>query len=402
LLPLLIVFAAGALMSLSPACQAWLVNTWSVQYTHHVLRPEAKQSLLAVPSAGHARASLWLASDALRSGNPALAETLITLQAAQGDQLAMHLLADAFMAQGDFSGALATWQQAGDIVSLLQAASQAQQAGRPEDALLAYQAAWTLDPKSGTLPLVNFLIKSQKDYRTAEDILRKSLDSYPNSRDWSLWSNRLGDDLRSQGRWDDALKAYEKTIIRTPYDWAAYVGIGWIKYERGDGLQPAISEFQKVIDIPESNGNGQYAIAQVLTREKRFEEADVWFTQAIALDPKARGRYLTRANAARESGDLTLALAVYQETLKRFPDYTAAYYEIAYAYRLNKQPAQAISAIDGALLRMAPPDASYYARAGGIYEWAGDASRALEAYRQALRIDPQNAAALGGVERLEK
>ena len=63
----------------------------------------------------------------------------------------MRLMADVRLAQGDFAGALAIWQQAGDVTSLLRAAAQLQQAGRLEDALMAYQAAWRLDPESGTL-----------------------------------------------------------------------------------------------------------------------------------------------------------------------------------------------------------------------------------------------------------
>ena len=398
---LLLAVAAVALMGMSPARQAWLINAWSLQYTHHTLSQAAEQSMLADPPAGHARAKFWQASAALQSGDPALAETL----AVQGDQFAMHLLADACLAQGDFSGAVIMWQQAGDVASLLRVASQAQQAGHLEETLMAYQAAWRLDPETGTLPLANFLLNSlnsKKDYGAAENVLRQSLAALPNSRFWPLWSNRLGDALRAQKRWDEALTVYESTLVHSPDDWAAHIGLGWARYERGDGLQAAMSEFQEAINIPKSQGNGQLALAQALTREKRFEEADAWFVQALALNPDAPGRYVARANAARQAGDLALALAVYQETSARFPDFAPAYYEIAYAYQLNDQPAQAMTAIEWALALIVPPNAYYYARAGSIYEWAGDESQALSAYRQALLIDPQNAAALKGVERLDK
>lgn len=55
ILSLLIAVAAVALMGLSPAHQAWQINTWSVQYTRHALSPAAKQSMIAEPPAGHAR-----------------------------------------------------------------------------------------------------------------------------------------------------------------------------------------------------------------------------------------------------------------------------------------------------------------------------------------------------------
>jgi len=397
------VLALIALLGFSPMHQAWLINAWSLQYAHRAFEPLAVQSAaLPDPPAGHARAKFWLASAALQSGDPVLAETLVASQAAQGDPLAMRLLSDALAAQGDFAGALAIWQKAGDAASVLRVASQAGQAGHLEDALMAYQAAWELDKESGTLPLANFQINSQQDYGAAENVLRQSLAALPNSRYWPQWSNRLGDVLRAQKRWDEAIAVYESTLVHSPDDWAAHIGLGWAKYERGDGLPAAMSEFQKAINAPKSQGNGQLAIAQVLTREKRFEEADAWFAQALTLNPDARWWYVVRGNAARQAGNLTLALAVYQEALARFPDFAPAYYEIAYAYQLNDQPAQAMTAIEQALAFMNLPNIGYYIRAGNIYEAAGKKEQALQFYRQALLIDPQNAAALKGLERLDK
>jgi Tfp pilus assembly protein PilF len=304
--------------------------------------------------------------------------------------------------QGDFSGALAYWKQAGDVASLLQQALQAQQARQSEHALLAYTSAWELDQETITLPLADYLIDTLEDYPTAGDVLNRAMAARPNSRNWPLWSNRLGDVLRLQEHWDEAMAAYEGTLTRSPYDWAAYIGIGWTKYERGSGLQAAMEDFRKVTTIPDTQGNGEFAIAQVLTLEKRYEDADAWFQKAIPLYPEARGRYLARANAARQSGNLVLAIKVYQETIKKFPDYAIAYYEIAQAYRLNDQPEQATAAIEEAVARISPPSAAYYTRAGKIHEWAGEPAKALEAYRQALQIDPGNPEALKGVERLGK
>lgn len=399
----LLAVAMIALMGFSPARQAWRINAWSLQYAQRAFSPPAEQSAaLPDPPAGHARAVFWLASAALYlRGNPALAETLIAAQAAQGDPLAMRLMADALAAQGDFAGAVVILQQAGEVKALLQIASQAQLAGHLEDALMVYQAAWRLDPENGTLPLMYFLLDSKQDYKTAENVLRQALVAFPNSRTWPAWSNCLGDALRTQKRWDEAITAYESTLVHSPEDWAAHIGLGWTRYERGDGLQAAISEFQEAINAPESQGNGQYAIAQALTREKRYEEADAWFTQALALNPY-RWWFLQRGNAARQAGNLALALAVYQEAVALFPDFAPPYYEMAYAYQLNEQPAQAMTAIEQALALVTPPNAGYYVRAGGIYEWAGDKNQALHDYRQALLVDPHNAAALEGVERLNK
>lgn len=381
--------------------QAWLINVWSVQYSLHALDPLLNPRVPAEPPAGHARAAFWLASSALHAGDPALAESLVGPRVAQGDPLSEHLLADILLAQGDYENAFVIWKREGDFNSLIQSASQAQQAGLFEVALLAYQTAWTLDPESGTLSLANFLAYSQQDYSTAEILLRSSLETFPKSSNWAYWSNSLGNIFRTQKKWEDAIAAYQSTIIKFPANWEAYIGTGWTKYDRGDGLEAAITEFQRAINIPASMGYGQLAMAQVLTREKRFEEADVWFVEALSRNPEAQGWYVARANVARQAGNLALALSLYQETLTRFPDYAYAYYEIAYAFQLNDQPDQAISAIGQAVELMSPPNIYYYLREASIFEWVGDKNGAVSAYHQALLIDPQNTTALNGVERLE-
>jgi putative inorganic carbon (hco3(-)) transporter len=403
LLFLLLGIAAGALIGLKSVRQVWQINAWSVQFTRHALNPAMALPLPGEPPAGHPRAVFWLASDALQSGHPALAERLISSQAARADPLALHLMAEVRLAQGDFPGALVIWQQTGDVLSLLRNASQAQQAGRLEQAFMAYEAAWKLDPEEGTMPLVDFLVTYKLDYAGAENVLRISLGPLPrNSWTWSIWSIRLGDILRAQKRWDEAVSVYKSIIYPTQYDWQVHLGLGWAKYERGDGLHAALDEFQKVINSPESRGNGQLAIALVLTREKRFEEADRWYLQALVLNPGDGWFYVLRGDAALQAGNTALALSVFQEALKRFPAFAPGYYEIASAYQLSGQPDQAIAAIQQALARMAPPNADYYARAGNIYEWHADESRAIQAYRQALLIDPKNAGALAGLERLNR
>jgi tetratricopeptide (TPR) repeat protein len=403
LLCILMGISAGALIGLKSARQVWQINAWSVQFARHALNPALELPLPGEAPAEHPRAVFWLASDALQSGDPALADRLISSQAAQGDSLALQLMAKVRLAQGDFPGALLIWQQTGDVPSLLRYASQALQAGRLEQAFMAYEAAWKVDPEAGTLPLVDFLVTDKQDYAGAENVLRISLAPLPrNSWTWSIWSINLGNVLRAQKRWDEAVSVYESISFRAQYDWEVHLGLGWAKYERGDGLQATMDEFQKVIDSPESRGNGQLAMAMLLSRESRFEQADRWYEQALVLNPDDRWFFLLRGDTALQAGNTGLALSVFQEALERFPDFAPAYSEIAYAYQLSGQPDQAIAAIQQALARMTPPNADYYARAGNIYEWHGEESRAIQAYRQALVIDPKNPTALAGLERLNK
>ncbi len=398
--PFLLAVAVLALVVLPSVCQLWLLNAWSVHCIHHTFNSlAANQSVHELPPQGHARAALWIASAALKSGNPAAAEVLVASQAAQGERFALALRADALLAQGDFVGAMAIWQQTRDVEAMLEAASQMAQAGRLEEALTAYEVVWTLNSELGALPLVNFLLNYRQDYSRAENILRQSLATFPDSKHWLDWSVRLGDVLRTQKRWDEAATLYENIIAQVPDAWTAHIGLGWARYERGDGSEQAIAEFRKAIVIDQGQGDGYFAMAQVLTREQCFVEAEPWYRLALERNPK-REWYIARANTARSAGNLDLALAIYKEAVEKFPAYAAVYYEMALAYRLNEQPEEAKVSIEKALSLMVRPNELYYVRAGQIYEWSGEGGQALQAYRKALTINPDNSAAQQAIRRL--
>jgi len=269
-----------------------------------------------------------------------------------------------------------------------------------EDARQSYLSAWKLDPKSGTLPLVNFLVNTEKNLPSAENILRQAIANSPDENTWLSWNNRLGDLLRSEKRWDEAISIYESILEHDAAYWQAYIGLGWAKYERGDGLAEALTEFQKAIAIPESKGNGQFAIAQVFTREKQYQQAEDWYSQALALNPEASWWWLARANALRSSGELSKAIPIYLMAIEKFPNYSLLYYEIAWAYKMNQQLTEAAQYIEKAIALMETPNLGYYVRAGNIYEEMGEKEKALQAYQQALQMDPANESALQGLDRV--
>jgi len=247
--------------------------------------------------------------------------------------------------------------------------------------------------------VVNFLMNIKK-YPGTKNILWQAIANMPDQTIWLSWNNQLGDLLRSEQRWDDAISTYESILEHNAVYWQAYIGLGLAKYERGDGLQAAINEFKKAIMIPNSREEGYSAIGFVLLRDGRYADADNWFVQALVINPDCRWFYAVQRDIATEVGDLSPALTIYQEAILRFPDFAHSYYAVARIYQLKRQPLNAIGAIERALVLMKPPNADYYIRAGSIYEWSGDKNKALHAYYQALLIDPQNAAALEGIVRL--
>ncbi|GAB4502307.1 MAG: hypothetical protein Fur0035_18550 [Anaerolineales bacterium] len=379
---------AAALLSLPRVWQAGQVNLWSRNFV--------VSGALSAPPEAHLRAPYWQAAARLAAGDAAGAESLL---AGRGDVLSLHLLSDIFLAGGRFDEAAALWQKTDDFESLLKVASRAAQAGALDAARGAYRAAYALNVEVASLPLAAFELNN-KNTAAAEEILRRALGDFPVSPRRAGWVLRLGDVLRAEQRWPEAEALYLQVLAGDPQNWQAHFGLGWVLYERGDGLEAALSEFEQVIAIDESRGRGQAAIGQVLAREGRFAEAEGWFAQAIALDPDVQWWYTARAAAARQSGNLPLALTVLQEALRCFPEAAPLYFELAATYQRMGEQDAARQSIERALTLEQTPTLSYLLRAASIYEWTGDKAKALAFYRLALTIDPQDESALRGAARL--
>jgi tetratricopeptide (TPR) repeat protein len=102
---------------------------------------------------------------------------------------------------------------------------------------------------------------------------------------------------------------------------------------------------------------------------------------------------------ARASGRLTEAIDLYEQIIDRFPDYALAYHELALAFRLSSQSVDAVNVMEQAL-QLTSPRVDFYLRAGAIYEYVQDDSMALEMFRCALQLDPDNDLAQEAIKRI--
>jgi tetratricopeptide (TPR) repeat protein len=379
---------------------AWTMNAWSLQYLLHSLgQRQSAWSLTPAPQ-DQPRASLWLARTAIMEGNLPGALALVHSLANQGDRDALRIQGQALESQGDYPAAVQTWMGIRDANSLWNSGKRAIQENRFEDALLAYRTLYVLDPESVTLPLADLLQHRRKDIAAAESILRQSLEERPDSPERFDWLVRLGDALRAQARWDEAETVYRQALDLQRDSWAIHIGLGWVHHFRGDGLGAVLDEFHRAIVLDPARGDGYFAIGELLTREGRNTEADAWFREALARSPNDYGLWSWRIYSAHSGGNIPLALQVSQEALARFPNCGECYLEMAFAYRGNQQRQEAAAAVERALVLLPDSGPGPYARAGQIFEWAGEKEKALGSYRRALALDPTNDVARRGVESL--
>ena len=163
--------------------------------------------------------------------------------------------------------------------------------------------------------------------------------------------------------------------------------------EEREDWEEAIDAYKNALTIDPNNSLIYFTIGHIMAKQNIYPEADLWFQQAIELNPRREWR-LERARVAQEAGNLTLRQAVYKQLISQHPESAKYYFKIAWLYYLDQKFPQAESSIESALQFMPFPRANYYLRAGRIYEKAGKIQKAIESYEKVLTIEPENNVAL--------
>jgi len=359
------------------------------------------------PPAQHINSFTWQARAALEAGDVWQASRLLVPALAQGNHDALRLQATLLAQQGNAQEANALWVQLGDGEALLQAGQEHTRVGQLDKALAAYRAAYTVAPERTVYPMAHFLWSSNAQEKEAEQLLVEALRIYPNSRYSFTWYRELGALYQHQKSWPKAAAIYEQLASAAPDRYQDWIELGWVYYEWGEGTAAALTQFEQAIAIAPNAGAGYYAIATLLSREERFSEADPWYQQALELEPAQKWWYLSRAFTLQRAGNLSLALTVYATVQQLFPDFDQGHYQAAWAYRQAEQRENAIKAIEAATQLLSTQEqpsltqAAFYARAGQIYEWAGQLQKALAAYEKAAEFDPLRQDVQDGLERLQ-
>lgn len=353
-------------------------------------------------------AYVWKSRDLLEAGQLLQAESALAPAVASGDYDAIRLQSEILLAQGDIAGAVKTWSSIAAIDDILAAAQKAQSQGQNDIALLAYRAAYEFAPERTVLFLASFLWRVDQDVASAETLLREYITTMPTSRYALSWLRELATLYRNQKAWAKAAAIYEQLLAAAPDSSLDRVQLGWLYYEAGDGAEKALANFQQAVALAPQDGDGYYAIASLLSNKKQFIEADSWYAQALERNPDQQWWWVARANALQLAGNLPTALQVYGAIQQRFPNFAPGYYEAAWVYQKADQREQAEIAIEMALQLMdsngisqSQTQATYYVRAGQIYEWAGKLQEAVSAYERAAQLDPLRQDVQDSLQRLQ-
>ena len=184
------------------------------------------------------RQILWAGLGALARGDGERASALLEQGVLEypDDSMIRVSLGRTYESVGKVGQAVAEWRQARAWNEMILSAERSIQAKRWDDTLYALAAAQQALPEE-VVSCQARALNGKKSVDTAVSLLRNSLQTMPSSSHREEWLIFLGDYLREQGKFADAVNAY-RDATQVPdggYTWSAYVGLGLSMYFNGQG-----------------------------------------------------------------------------------------------------------------------------------------------------------------------
>ena len=342
---------------------------------------------------------VWLGRAALQRDNLPVARAALMDLESTSEPLAVAALGELYAAEGDTQKAVQVWISQENYYAIRRASEQAEMKGRDTDTQEYYRAMQTLRPEEATWLYTNYLWVTKKNAPKTEKLLIQAISDHPKSSYQTGWLLRLGEVLRVQGKFLESEKIFRQLLAEDPENIQARIELGRLVYEQEKDPDKVLEYFKELINLYPEAGIAMVAAGEILVREGDFQAAEQWYDQALITQPENNSWQLSKANIVRNSGDLDRSIILYQSILNRSPNYSQAYYDLSWAYRLDEQPYPAANAIETAL-KNDPNNEDYLLRAGAVYVWINKENEAKNAYIKLLTLNPCNNQARRELERL--
>ena len=231
------------------------------------------------------------------------------------------------------------------------------------------------------------LQKEQDDAQEAEigrllDQLRARLKENPNdSKGWLM----LGRSMRAMGKFDDAIDAYSKAASLLPMDADILANLGEVHLLKADGQvnEDAQATFDKALRLNPKHPKSRFYVGYIQNQKGDKQGAlDTW--KAIVADAPKDAPYLEEIN---------LRIAEVSKELGIDPTPPA---ETSSAKELSEQEEMIMNMVNGLAerLKSEPDDLQGWLRLGRSYVTLGKDREAVDAFKNAARLAPEDKAVL--------
>jgi len=199
---------------------------------------------------------------------------------------------------------------------------------------------------------------------------------------------KKGDDAYRQKNYGGALSYYTKAVEENPEEARAYSGLGKVYYRKKD-LEKAVKNLKKAISLGLKDASTYYALGMALEDSGQLEEALDFYVKTAELKPDFWQAHYSKGMLFLELDCYVDAILAFTEVLKIKPDYTEAQLQRGNAMILNKVFKDAVEDFRS-VLKKTTKDARAYNGLGLALENLGAPEEALENYKKAFELDPEN------------
>ena len=323
--------------------------------------------------------------------------------------------------------------------SYIAEAQAATQAGRLNDAILAYRVALTLEPNNPAIspPLVRLMIyqsQGRKErlteaLRLAQRAARTTPENAPVQAalalalDWNgetleaIYAGRAATQLDpnyaegfaflaeayADGKnWPRAMDAAETARKLDPNSIDAHRVMGYVMESQGR-YGEALGHYQRALELAPHVAFLYHTIARIYSNLGNYDAAIKQYERALELEP-GRGdtqdelgwTYYQRYTALGRSVDLERAIKELTQATESNPEYAPGWAHLGIAYYRRRDYESTIKTL-GQAIELGGDKIEYYYTLGLAHFYMDECNVAMPLFQKALAIDPNDINAQGGI-----
>lgn len=196
-----------------------------------------------------------------------------------------------------------------------------------------------------------------------------------------------------------ALEDFRRSISIDPQFALAHYQLGLL-YLRQKLPGKAVASLEAAVKIDTDNPLFQRRLGDAYRKQKRYSEAAKYYQSSLKKDPQNATTLDVLAFCYLQMGEVEQALYFYRQALSLNPSDLKVRRHLVRAYEKAGKLDVALQELKR-MVKAYPTDASAYVEMGRVYLLREDRSRARGSYQEALKIDPQNFAALRQLQKLK-
>lgn len=161
-------------------------------------------------------------------------------------------------------------------------------------------------------------------------------------------SYNLGVSLIQQGKFDEAIDAFNESIANSGRMFEAYVNLGYIFFKKGE-LDKVVDANSKAVEIEPRYARGYANLGFAYLQMARTEDAIEALEKAIDLNSGIVQAWSNLVNAHLQNDDIETAIETGEKMLEIAPDFALGHNNLASAYYNNGDYDKAIEHLDKAV-----------------------------------------------------